>query len=103
MATFLDSDENFMVFRRFGWIQSRLLLEKQWNITQLERELEELDDRDRREKPERLITRDACGPAADRRTEFFQRLEVQYNQYGMFKYTTLLSHGGTIADHRQPH
>src|SRR5215469_11608832 len=29
LAAFLDSDENFMVYRRFGYLQSRLLLEKQ--------------------------------------------------------------------------
>ena len=29
LATFLDSDDCFMVYRRFGFLQSRRLLEKQ--------------------------------------------------------------------------
>lgn len=40
MAAFLDSDENFMMYRRFGWIQSRLLLNKQNEISDLEKDLE---------------------------------------------------------------
>lgn len=40
MAAFLDSDENFMMFRRFGWCQFRLLLRKQKEIEDMEKDLE---------------------------------------------------------------
>lgn len=43
MSAFLDSDESFMTYRRFGWIQSRLLLNKQNEIASLEKELEVQD------------------------------------------------------------
>lgn len=43
MAAFLDSDENFMMYRRFGWIQSRLLLSKQNELASLEKDLEMQD------------------------------------------------------------
>jgi hypothetical protein len=36
LAAFFDSDESFMVYRRFGYIQSRLLLEKQDEMRALE-------------------------------------------------------------------
>lgn len=43
MAAFLDSDENFTMYRRFGWIQSRLLLSKQNELASLEKDLEMQD------------------------------------------------------------
>ncbi|KAF2117750.1 hypothetical protein BDV96DRAFT_685420 [Lophiotrema nucula] len=43
LATFLDSNDAFMAFRRFGNLQSRLLLEKQSLLTQLEKEIDDLD------------------------------------------------------------
>ena len=46
MATFLDSDENFMLYRRFGYLQARLLLEKQDDLRRLESRLGLLDGDD---------------------------------------------------------
>jgi hypothetical protein len=43
LAAFLDSDEGFTIYRRFGWIQSRLLLDKQEELRILEADLEKLD------------------------------------------------------------
>ncbi|KAF2140473.1 uncharacterized protein K452DRAFT_288561 [Aplosporella prunicola CBS 121167] len=43
LAAFLDSDDNFMIYRRFGYIQSRLLLDKQNELQTLERALERID------------------------------------------------------------
>ena len=43
-ATFLDSDENFMIYRRFGYLQSRLLLEKQDDLQRLELKLDIMDN-----------------------------------------------------------
>ncbi|OMP87786.1 hypothetical protein BK809_0007876 [Diplodia seriata] len=43
MAAYLDSDENFMMYRRFGWIQARLLLRKQKEISDMEKDLEVQD------------------------------------------------------------
>lgn len=44
LAAFLDSDENFMVYRRFSYLQARLLLEKQNELQKLELELEAMDE-----------------------------------------------------------
>ncbi|KAL8903574.1 MAG: hypothetical protein Q9171_007361, partial [Xanthocarpia ochracea] len=43
LACFLDSDDCFMVYKRFGIVFSRLLLNKQDEIRQLEEELHAMD------------------------------------------------------------
>lgn len=46
LACFLDSDESFMLFKRFGIVFSRLLLNKQDEIRQMEDELKAMDSTD---------------------------------------------------------
>ncbi|KAI4266067.1 MAG: hypothetical protein L6R38_008979, partial [Xanthoria sp. 2 TBL-2021] len=46
LACFLDSDESFMLFKRFGIVFSRLLLNKQDEIRQMEDELQGMDRMD---------------------------------------------------------
>lgn len=48
LARFLDSDDNFMVYRRFGTICSRLLLNKQDEISKMEGVLQSMDKADER-------------------------------------------------------
>lgn len=42
-AVFADSDESFMLYRRFGYIHSRLLLYKQDELRELEASLHNMD------------------------------------------------------------
>lgn len=42
-STFLDSDHNFLVFRKFGKLNVRLLLSLQDKVVVAERELEQID------------------------------------------------------------
>ncbi|KAF7872143.1 hypothetical protein EAF04_003068 [Stromatinia cepivora] len=49
LSIFLDSDDNFKIYRSFGYLHSRLLLRKQDEIRRLEGELDELDDLDEAE------------------------------------------------------
>jgi hypothetical protein len=42
----LDSDDSFMMYRRFGQLHSRLLLHKQDQLREMEEELFALDRRD---------------------------------------------------------
>lgn len=44
LAAFQCSDENFMLYRRFGYLQSRVLLDKQDQLRVLEKELQDLDN-----------------------------------------------------------
>ncbi|ESZ92783.1 hypothetical protein SBOR_6840 [Sclerotinia borealis F-4128] len=58
ISVFLDSDENFKIHRRFGYLHSRLLLRKQDEIRRLEAELDELDDLDEAaDAPDKLRAR----------------------------------------------
>ncbi len=43
LAAFQCSDENFMIYRKFGYLQARLLLEKQDELCLLGDELKDLD------------------------------------------------------------
>jgi hypothetical protein len=47
LAAFLDSDENFMIYRRFGFLHARLLLQKQDELRIMEAELDRMDNRDK--------------------------------------------------------
>ncbi|OJD35407.1 uncharacterized protein BKCO1_17000149 [Diplodia corticola] len=46
LASFIDCDSNFRVYRRFGQLRNRVLLHRQHELTQLEKELDDLDERD---------------------------------------------------------
>jgi hypothetical protein len=43
LASFLDTDDNFMLYRRFGYLHSSLLLQKQDELRELEEALDNLD------------------------------------------------------------
>ncbi|TVY75979.1 hypothetical protein LSUE1_G005072, partial [Lachnellula suecica] len=47
LASFLDSDENFMIYRRFGFLHARLLLQKQDELRTMEAELDRMDQHDK--------------------------------------------------------
>ena len=46
VASYLDSDDSFMVYRRFGFLHARLLLNKQDELRELEEDLRDLDGDD---------------------------------------------------------
>ena len=46
VSCYLDSDDAFMIYRRFGLLQSRLLLHKQDELRKMEEELLTMDMRD---------------------------------------------------------
>ncbi|KAL9079449.1 MAG: hypothetical protein Q9157_001658 [Trypethelium eluteriae] len=86
LAAFLDSDENFMVYRRFGYLQSRLLLEKQDELRKLERKLDLIDDYNKTANPTLLQMRDLTEEegAAPRRALFTQ-IEERFREYSDYK------------------
>lgn len=45
----MDSDENFMIYRRFGFLYSRALLSKQDELRELEDSLDDMGRRDSKE------------------------------------------------------
>lgn len=84
VATFLDSDENFMIYRRFGFVQARLLLEKQDDLRKLELKLDRYDRRlgKHAQTKDTLRTRDLKPDAATARKEIMDSLEKCFNEYG---------------------
>ncbi|KAK8096084.1 hypothetical protein PG999_014106 [Apiospora kogelbergensis] len=94
VATFLDSDENFMIYRRFGYLHARTLLRLQDKLRALEDLLDELDDEDAEESEtsrKRLWSRDideaACKavtekvPTALTRTQILDEIEEVLGKY----------------------
>jgi hypothetical protein len=79
LATFLDSDENFSIYRRFGYLQARLLLDKQDELRLLEEELECME---RSTDLALLSSTVLSGGYAERRRELFSRIETKFNEYG---------------------
>ena len=75
LAAFLDSDENFMIYRRFGYLQSQLLLEKQDDLRQLEEQLDEMGNSDTTES---LNTR---RDFSSKRVKLLTTIEEKWIQY----------------------
>ncbi|KAL9117703.1 MAG: hypothetical protein Q9187_005760 [Circinaria calcarea] len=57
LAALLNTDENFLMCRRFGFLQQRVLLYRQDELRDLEDQLIRLDDEDRDENPKALKSR----------------------------------------------
>lgn len=74
-----------MVFQRFGYLQSRLLLQKQDDLRQLETQLDRLDEADARNDPISLRTRElAEDEAAKPQAELLGRIEKNFCEYCTF-------------------
>ncbi|KAK6822850.1 hypothetical protein PG987_014395 [Apiospora arundinis] len=93
VATFLDSDENFMIYRRFGYLHSRMLLRLQDKLRALESRLDRYDSEDAADEEEKrlLMSKDrdevACRKQAEEvpnvptRTQILDEIEKQ-NAHG---------------------
>jgi hypothetical protein len=101
LSTFLDSDENFMVYRRFGYLHSRVLLRKQDKLRKLEDELDSYDDddandaTDSQEESRRLLMSRSLDESTNRkeklqtpsmrtRTDILNDIEEGLKEYGNF-------------------
>ena len=91
VARFLDSDDSFGLYRRFGNIHSRLLLNKQDEISKIEAKLGAMDRQDdshddgRRYLRSRELDADRQEyPAAwgESRVQLMERLEKRIIEYG---------------------
>ncbi|KAH8198234.1 hypothetical protein TruAng_007618 [Truncatella angustata] len=88
VATFLDSDENFMIYRRFGYLHARMLLRLQDKLRVLESLLDDYDDEDASDETQKqlLMSRDldeaACKklvkqePGTQTRTQILDEIET---------------------------
>jgi len=83
LAAFLDSDENFMVYRRFGFLHSRILLKKQEQLRQLEQSLDRLDQHENAKSSRSLVTMEHYdGDEGKERRELEEKIEQKLLEYG---------------------
>jgi len=83
LAAFLDSDENFMLYRRFGFLQARILLYKQDELRELEEELGDMDDRDAQTRARKLKSRERDDADSEDRKILIGKITTAFNEYGM--------------------
>lgn len=57
LAAFVNSDENFLIARKYGYLRSRVLLYRQDELSVLERDLVALDADDHEKRPLALESR----------------------------------------------
>ncbi|KAL8742151.1 MAG: hypothetical protein Q9190_005319 [Brigantiaea leucoxantha] len=57
LAAFINSDDNFLMCRKFGFLHNRVLLYRQDELVELERDLVEMDELDKDEDPRALKSR----------------------------------------------
>ncbi|KAL9120681.1 MAG: hypothetical protein Q9187_002766 [Circinaria calcarea] len=90
LAAYFDSDDQFSVYRRFGYLHSRLLLYKQDELRELEDDLQNLDDLDfngDRATQRCLKSREEDDgreerPHVEARKSLFSRIEKKALEYG---------------------
>ena len=71
-----------MVYRRFGYAGSRLLLHKQAELQKLEAAIIEMDEDDQRESPGCLQSIDLEGDLSSPRARLMKDLESKYEEWG---------------------
>jgi hypothetical protein len=69
-----------MLYRRFGFLQARLLLNKQDQLRALEEQLDEIDNED---DEEHLKSRDIDDADETPRTRLLKKIETKFKEYGM--------------------
>jgi hypothetical protein len=83
LAALLDSDENFMLYRRFGFLQARILLNKQDQLRELEKDLDRLDKLDSKKDPSVLKSREKDDSLNGRRKKVLFEIEENFKEYGL--------------------
>ena len=82
LATFLDSEDIFSIYRRFGYLQSRLLLEKQDEIRRLEEDLDYQDEKAAEECEMEIRTRDFVEGQEPPQQALLKQIETKFLEYG---------------------
>lgn len=78
----MSTGENAVTLRQFRHLQVRSLLRLQDKLRALERELFLLDERDRMECPNNLMSREMAGKNDPGRNELMGRIQGKWAEYG---------------------
>ncbi|KAF4630953.1 hypothetical protein G7Y89_g7180 [Cudoniella acicularis] len=100
LAAFLDSDENFMLYRRFGFLQARALLYKQDELRELEEELDKLDQKDSKTRPKKLKMRQRDDAENEDRRKLIQNITKTFQEYADLLKSARELAGFNRASHR---
>lgn len=86
LAALVNSDDGFVMYRRFGYIHNRILLHRQAEIVELEKKLDKLDDSDKadRKLKFRLQTREFLKDDDTGQKLLIDDLETKLKNYGKF-------------------
>ena len=87
LAAFLDSNENFMLYRRFGFLQGRLLLYKQDELRELEARLDRMDKSDAKRDASLLRSREKDDAYGSRRKMLLEEINVKFKDYGTINFS----------------
>ena len=83
VAALVDSDPNWNIYRRFGYLRNRVMLHTQAELASLEVELQKLDYRDSKEAPEVLTSMEQDDTQRDPRRKFLlKEIETALKSYG---------------------
>lgn len=78
LATFHSSSEEFAIYRRFGYLSSRLLLDRQDHLRNLEEKLDKYDESHRLISATRVLPESVIGP----RNSLLGEIEEAFKAYG---------------------
>ena len=78
---FLDSSEEFMLYRRFGYLQSRIILNKQDQLRELEKRLDREDRDDAILDRHLLMCRDKDKTENRPRVKLLTEIEKCFKEY----------------------
>ncbi|KAI9706003.1 MAG: hypothetical protein M1836_005409 [Candelina mexicana] len=82
LGAYVDSDPNWNIYRRFGYLRNRSMLHKQAELASLEVKLQKLDDRDSKLAPEVLTSREQDDNQKDPRRKFLLKdIEATLKSY----------------------
>ncbi len=73
-----------MLYRRFGFLQTRLLLYKQDELRVLEEELDKLDKNDERDNGDILFSRVSDDRESGKRKTLMARIEDKFKEYSEY-------------------
>ncbi|KAF7921887.1 uncharacterized protein EAE97_011178 [Botrytis byssoidea] len=97
LAAAINSDERFMFYRRFGFLQTRLLLNKQDELRALEARLDHKDRYYGKYEPAMLYSQERFNITDDDNRNLLAEIEKKFNEYGQ-----LLTHARTLASFDKP-
>lgn len=86
LAAFTSSDEDFAIYRRFGYLQARLLLDKQDQLRLLEEQLDRYDTSDLMRSTRKGLTPEQYAP----RAKLLGEIEAVFTSYGACKSSLIL-------------